>query len=733
MKLTLQQTNQLIRESIERFNSADNKMSLLSERKITIEKLLISEGFAVTAILNYQDDQNMNDGNLYDDAAVKMHREIPQSRKVFPPIDARDGWADSRLPSFYLNFDQNRQDGLVSFASPEMSGVDTDFAVYAAFTTAMPTDDTPPCVEMLLNAIKQKDESTPYRISDDTLAVYEQSAAERLVSFIGGDESSGDNKPIFIVIACPSSSKHTRNLANAIQQKLDAGRQLSNGNWARNPAQSFTFVNMLRKATYRNAANKINLLNNTDEETKLVIRTADEEIDNAANDLIIARNALVTIKKDRENIKKIALDVKFKVKKEAEKAVLATPAERAAIKAKEAKRLAFFDEKAKQEDADMALMEAEAVMAVTQAEAAMATANEQRAAYADRHVVFNPDLNVRIRHNELHELWNRLAAMPYDAKKYFNDLKPTPYWLIMAAKSAVTEPNKLIAAQWENRIRFALNVYAADIAPLEVDLVLEGLCNADNINEAHLEENGIAGNEAREFLSLMILDKSTISQDTKSDITEQLSILFSVVGTTPDSCSLLSQKAKDQWTGGGGFTGGASVAVLNAARAWDINKNGKSKIELATMIDTYSLPFNEWVAQKQRSLDNHIIQKAAMTPDSGFSISKISAQSGNRKHTEGFIIDNTEHDEQAAFDQLQAFNPGNRRPYILVIVDDNIETGTTMREVARATKVKFKAFNPPISFSKTIGVTALAIRGPTIRCAAIRQIPYTLAPQKNNS
>ena len=192
MKLTLQQTNQLIRESIIRFNKADRKMTLLSERRITIEKLLISEGFSVSAVLNYQVGLQPGDEpvTVTDAEALKAHAAIPSLHKVKPPKNAEGGFTDPRLPIFNLIFDQNNnEDGLVVSNSGKMTGVDTDFDVSAAFTTAKPGYGTPPCVEMLLNAIKQKDENTPYRIDDATLSDYEQSAASKLTISLRGMSS----------------------------------------------------------------------------------------------------------------------------------------------------------------------------------------------------------------------------------------------------------------------------------------------------------------------------------------------------------------------------------------------------------------------------------------------------------------------------------------------------------------------------------------------------------------
>jgi hypothetical protein len=177
-----------------------------------------------------------------------------------------------------------------------------------------------------------------------------------------------------------------------------------------------------------------------------------------------------------------------------------------------------------------------------------------------------------------------------------------------------------------------------------------------------------------------------------------------VVATTPDSCSLLKQEAKAQWDGGSGYSGGAQRALINAA----------PKIDVDTMISTYSLPFDKWVEQNQGKMNASIIRKAAQTPDSGFSISKVSAQSGNRKHTEGYIVDNEAHNEQAVFDQVQA----EQRPYVLVIVDDNVESGTSMREAAKVAKAKFRTElgTDPL---EVVGATALAIRSPTTRCSSI--------------
>jgi hypothetical protein len=48
-----------------------------------------------------------------------------------------------------------------------------------------------------------------------------------------------------------------------------------------------------------------------------------------------------------------------------------------------------------------------------------------------------------------------------------------------------------------------------------------------------------------------------------------------------------------------------------------------------------------------------------------------------------------------------------------------------MREAAKAAIAKFRT-ELGANFAAVIGVTALAIRGPTVRCSSITPIPYTI-------
>ena len=651
-----------------------------------------------------------------DAEALKAHAAIPSLHKVKPPKNAEGGFTDPRLPIFNLIFDQNNnEDGLVVSNSGKMTGVDTDFDVSAAFTTAKPGYGTPPCVEMLLNAIKQKDENTPYRIDDATLSDYEQSAASKLTISLRGMSSELD--PIFIIVPCPSSSMHTRNLANAIQQRLAAGSPREGYRPERKSIPSFTFVDILKKVTYGEAAEKIIAAETADEATRAAIRNSDEAVNTANNNVIIARNALDTIKKDRAAVRLQFEKERSNMRGQFGQAtgIARDQEQRTAMASAQKIMLDRIDRRAKIADDAFRLEEAEAAADVAEAEAAMAGSNEQRSALKIRgHVAFNPNLETKIRHNALHEIWNNIAAISYDALGYFMVLKPTPNWLIMAARSRsnVASSDKLLAEKWKNIIKFALDVYAAKIpAPLTVDLVLEGLCDPGYINENDLDANGPNGDAARGFLADLLLDTPQIPNAAEIARKAQLIDLFSVVGTTTDSWSLLSQKAQDEWQR-------AAIAVWNAARAWDIAKSGSSKIEVGTMTSTYKLPFDKWVAQNQSEMNSSIIRKAEETPDSGFSISKVSAQSGNRKHTEGYIVDNEAHNEQAVFDQVQA----EQRPYVLVIVDDNVESGTSMREAAKVAKAIFRAklgAGPLV----VVGATALAIRDPTVRCSSITKKP----------
>jgi hypothetical protein len=726
-------------------------MTLLSERRITIEKLLISEGFAVSAVLNYRAGPNADPVVVAGGDAYGLHAEIPKERKVKPPTNAVGGFTDPLLPTFNLRFDKNKVDGLIGGQSKEMTGVDTNFPIWSVYTTVEPDEESPPCVEMLLNAIKQKNQNTPYRISDETLAAYEQAAAESMADYAA--RVGGKNNPIFIIVPCPSSSTHTKNLANALQQRLADGLMSARERnmVIRRPEQAFT-LDILKKVTYGEAAERIKAARDADAATGAAILNSDRAIETAAENVTIARNDLATLKNDREAAKAALDGNKRHVQRRAADQIEALYANRALeLRYPSYKEYVAARDRMKAEilagkDSVLAYMdrqEAEARAAyptavraaeerIRQAEAAMAGPNEQRAAQRLGHVVFNPDLDTRVRHNALHAIWNDIGAMPYDVFDYFQKLKPTKYWLIMAAKSAVAAGNELLAAKWRNRIKFALDFYAAKIpAPLTVDLVLEGLCDAGNINENNLDANGPDGDEARGFLADLMLDTPQMPNAAAIARKAQLIDLFSAVCTTAVSCKELKDAIKTIWNGsafkGEDFGIASKFVVGNAAREWDKARSGSSTSSITNdvMISTYSVPFNEWVAGNQAAMNTSIINNAAATPGSGFSVSKVSAQSGNRKHTEGYIVANEAHNDQAVFNEVQGENLDNQRPYILVVVDDNVETGTSMREAAKAAIAKFRT-ELGANFAAVIGVTALAIRGPTVRCSSITPIPYTI-------
>jgi len=587
-------------------------MTLLSERRITIEKLLISEGFAVSAVLNYQAGPNADPVNLTGDAATAAHKEIPKARKVHPPINAAGGFTDPRLPTFNLNYDQNRFDGAVSQTAgtsvEEMTGVDADFPVYAAFTTIGPGDNTPPCIEMLLKAIKHKDSETPYRISDETLDAYEQAAMARVFPTI--TRTLNQQQPVFVIVACPSSSTHTQHLAQKLQTLLAAGRPTVGD--PKNyliPRQAGVLGDILRKVSYQEAAARVPRIGGGQP----------------------------------------------------------TP--------------------------------------------------------GDRHVRYTPSDDVRARHTMLHEIWNELVAEKYDTASYFKVLMPTPFWLINTAKRVVAGGGNANSVRLRRMIKFALNVYISSLRdlpePLDVDFVLDGLCNANIINEAGLEDNGQRGNVARELLGLLIADDLATTDDKKDVISKRLSSLFADIGSNAASCDLLKEAAKEQ-----------QKNALNAATVRAHQETGSTRMKSDTMLDTYSLTVEDWISRGQRALDNHV--RAREEDPGDFSISKIPAVGGNRKHTEGFIIIRDDEAATAAINQIQTLNQGGNRPYVLVVVDDNVESGTTMREVARAASEKFLQVTG-VPFRKVVGATALAIRGTTVvRCSKIDNVTYTLQATVNN-
>lgn len=594
-------------------------MTLLSERRITIEKLLISEGFGVAAVLNY------NQQDLTGDAARVVHKEIPASRKVFAPGNAVNGFDDPRLSTFILDYDQERFDGSVTrtLEVEEVTGVDADFPVYAAFTTIGPGLNTPPCIEMLLKAIKNKNSETPYRISEETLEAYESAAMARVFPTITG--TLGGEQPVFVIVACPSSSTHTQRLAQKLQALLAAGR-----------------AGIPRAAP----------------DVEMAQMLAGRPVARGLSNFLPSRAAGVL----GDILRKVS-----------------------------------YQEAAARVPGDDGV----------------------QLAAGDRHVRYVPSNRVRDRHTKLHKIWNEFAAEKYDTAKYFKTLRPMPFWLINTARQVVAGGGN--AVRLRRIIKFALNVSLRDLpAPLDVDFVLNGLCNANLINEEGLEDNGQRGNVARDLLGLLIADDLETTEDNKDVISKRLSSLFADIGSTADSWASLKKDAIKQYK-----------IALDAATDRAHEDTNHNRMKSATMEDTYRLPVEDWIRRGQNNLDQHVVDRQEEPGD--FSISKIPAFGGNRKHTEGFIIIRDNEAATAAINQIQTLNQGNRpRPYVLVVVDDNVESGTTMREVARAASEKFQQVTG-VPFRKVVGATALAIRGTTVvRCSKIIEDTYNFPATVNN-
>jgi hypothetical protein len=580
MKLTLRQTNQLIRESIERFNKADRKMSLLSERKITIEKLLISEGFKVVGVLNYHDDDLISD--IEGELARRIHAAVPKSRKVFPPTNAANGFNDNHLAAYDLRFDEDADDGLITRSNlTKMSGVDTGFPIFAAYSTTKPGIDTPPCVEMLLNAIKHKNSKSPYRIDEEQIGLYEESAADRIATIVTTniDSTLMDMNPIFVVIACPSHVRHTQNLAKMIENKLSSGKTARNNPkiFTRQPRKSASFINLLKKVTYREAANAIGDLNNSN-----CIR-------------------------------------------------------------------------------------------------------------------FLPDLRVERRHTALHEMWTNYVLPSRRIMDVFYTLskKPNAGWLVSTVRIATSE-DELGGAF--DQIHFMIESLLDDYMQGEdEDLsskIVEELFN--NPDESALASR-IFDNKDPRIPSLILLLKASGDKQAMTKV---------------------YKTAEAQYQA-------AIRRLITAELDTRPVDQGTERLSESSVGRTYSMNFNDWTKQQQEKIDDQIIKGANERPNDAFSISKISALSGNRKHVSGFIVDNPEHDEAEVIQQVQSTNTTNR-PYILVVVDDNVETGTTMREVARRAQASMQELTGNVGFSTVIGATALAIRGPTVRCSSIMEEPYSL-------